>query len=190
MAIRRDKILVVDIEATCWEETPPPGQVSEIIEVGLCLYHVDKGCISGKRSILVEPITSEISPFCRALTALTPQRIAEAGVDFTGACRILVEEYDARQLLWASWGGFDQKIFRRQCQRLGVSYPFGKKHLNLRRAYADSKGGSRAGLARALDVEGIGSCGTPHRGSDDAWNCARLLRHLLKKDGLDCIKRY
>ncbi|MFE2626194.1 DNA polymerase III, partial [Streptomyces caelestis] len=26
---------VVDVEATCWEGQPPPGQVSEIIEIGL-----------------------------------------------------------------------------------------------------------------------------------------------------------
>ncbi|NEE10677.1 DNA polymerase III, partial [Streptomyces sp. SID7499] len=25
---------VVDVEATCWEGQPPPGQVSEIIEIG------------------------------------------------------------------------------------------------------------------------------------------------------------
>jgi inhibitor of KinA sporulation pathway (predicted exonuclease) len=53
-------ILVIDIEATCWEGKIPPGQQNEIIEIGICL--LDK--ISGERvmseSILVKPI-SEIS---------------------------------------------------------------------------------------------------------------------------------
>ncbi len=30
MARKLDQILVVDVEATCWEGQPPPGQESEI----------------------------------------------------------------------------------------------------------------------------------------------------------------
>jgi inhibitor of KinA sporulation pathway (predicted exonuclease) len=28
-----DKILVVDLESTCWEGEPPPGEVQEKVEV-------------------------------------------------------------------------------------------------------------------------------------------------------------
>jgi inhibitor of KinA sporulation pathway (predicted exonuclease) len=31
-----DVILVVDVESTCWEGSPPPDESSEIIEIGLC----------------------------------------------------------------------------------------------------------------------------------------------------------
>lgn len=34
MARKLDRILVVDVEATCWEGDPPPGQISAIIEKG------------------------------------------------------------------------------------------------------------------------------------------------------------
>ena len=72
MAIRRDKIIVVDIEATCWDVEPPPdGQLNEIMEVGLCIFDVEANQIEGKRSILVKPLASEISPFCTKLTSLT-----------------------------------------------------------------------------------------------------------------------
>ena len=37
MARKLDKIVVVDIEATCWEGKPPEKQESDIIEVGICL---------------------------------------------------------------------------------------------------------------------------------------------------------
>ena len=30
MARNLDRILVMDVEATCWEGDPPPGQISEI----------------------------------------------------------------------------------------------------------------------------------------------------------------
>ena len=31
MARKLDRILVVDVEATCWEGDPPPGQIREIL---------------------------------------------------------------------------------------------------------------------------------------------------------------
>ena len=31
MARKLDQILVVDVEATCWEGDPPPGHISEIL---------------------------------------------------------------------------------------------------------------------------------------------------------------
>ena len=40
MARKLDQILVIDVEATCWEGNPPPGQTSEIIEIGLCVLDV------------------------------------------------------------------------------------------------------------------------------------------------------
>ena len=184
MTIRRDKIIVVDIEATCWEQDPPPaGQVSEIIEVGLCLYDVAGDRLYGKRSILVKPCASEISPFCARLTSLTPQLVTQAGLDFASVCRILVEEYEARKHLWVSWGGFDERLFRRQCRRQRLSYPFGKRHLNLRTAFTEFNGGARVGLARALKLAGLNPEGLAHRGDDDAWNVARLLQRLVRERG-------
>jgi inhibitor of KinA sporulation pathway (predicted exonuclease) len=40
MSIRRNKVLVVDVESTCWQNGVPPGQVSEIIEIGICVFDV------------------------------------------------------------------------------------------------------------------------------------------------------
>ena len=191
MAIRRDKILVVDVEATCWDVKPPPnGQINEIIEIGLCFYDIENDNVEGKRSLLVKPVASVISPFCTRLTTLTPQLVDEQGLDFAAACRILVEEQQAREFLWASWGSYDQKIFRKQGRRLGVSYPFGKKHMNVRSVFSGYHGGHRCGMTRALELAGLGLQGTHHRGHDDAWNIARLLQYLVRRFGLDFIKRH
>lgn len=191
MAIRRDRILVVDVEATCWDVKPPSnGQINEIIEIGLCLYDIENDEVRGKRSMLVKPVASTISPFCTRLTTLTPILVSTQGLEFAAACRILVEEYSARNTLWASWGGYDQKIFRRQCRRLGVSYPFGKKHMNFRSVFADYSGGHRYGMARALEWAGLELQGTHHRGHDDAWNIARLLQYLVRRFGIEFIKRH
>ena len=42
MSIRKDKLLVVDLEATCWEGyNAPAGQKNEILEIGVCLLDLD-----------------------------------------------------------------------------------------------------------------------------------------------------
>ena len=71
-----DKILVIDLEATCWEGDPPPGQSSEIIEIGLCVLDVATGARSEPQAILVRPQRSALSDYCIQLTTLTPEMLA------------------------------------------------------------------------------------------------------------------
>ncbi len=41
-----ENILIIDLEATCWENRPPRGQESEIIEIGVCIMNAKTGKIS------------------------------------------------------------------------------------------------------------------------------------------------
>ena len=75
MARKLDVIIVVDLEATCWEGDPPPGQEKEIIEIGVCTLDIASGTRSDKQSILVRPETSWVSEFCTRLTTLTQEQI-------------------------------------------------------------------------------------------------------------------
>lgn len=190
MAQSSDKILVIDIEATCWDFTPPPaGQEKEIIEIGICAYDVVNDIVGDKQAILVRPTSSEISGFCTRLTSITAEQVADDGVAFASACSALVEEYGARDYLWASWGGFDRKLFRKQCRRLGVSYPFGKRRLNIMSAYAACFGRPGRRMRAAMREAGLEYPGRHHRGADDAWNTARLLQNLVQRWGTNCIAR-
>lgn len=189
MAIRSDRVLIVDIEATCWDVKPPPaGQQSEIIEIGLCLYDLSEDHVYGKRSILVKPVVSEISEFCTRLTSITSQQVEQDGIEFYDACAILFEEYLAHKTLWASWGSFDRKLFRKQCRRMGLSHPFGRKHMNLRKVFGQCNGHRPVGMIEALGIAGLEFRGRHHRGHDDAWNIALLLQHLARRHGLDLIR--
>lgn len=191
MAIQRDKIMVVDIEATCWDFSPPPdGQLNEIIEIGMCMYDVENDEISDKRSIFVKPTASVVSEFCTQLTTITQQQVDEQGIDFADACNILVTEYNARKILWTSWGGYDHKMFRKQCRRMGISYPFGDKHMNIKKKFGDYHKGNRMGMVRALKHAELEHVGIHHRGDDDAWNTARLIQYLIHTYDMDFIKRY
>lgn len=68
MARSLDEILVVDQDPTCREGPPPPGQTSEIIEIGLCPLDLKTLTRKEKRSFLVKPVQSVISEFCTELT--------------------------------------------------------------------------------------------------------------------------
>lgn len=175
-----DRVLVVDVEATCWQGAPPAGMSPEIIEVGLCELDVPTGERVSRRSVMVRPEHSAVSDFCTRLTTITPEQAA-AGVPFAEACGLLRREYGARQRVWASWGDYDRRQFERQCAAGGVSYPFGSRHVNAKTLYSLAHGlGRELGMAEALAHAGRELEGTHHRGVDDAWNIAGLLAEVLR----------
>ncbi|NNH75139.1 exonuclease domain-containing protein [Nocardia uniformis] len=173
---------VVDVEATCWEGPNPPGQPSEIIEIGLCVLDLRSLERVDKHNILVRPDRSTVSEFCTRLTTLTPEQVA-GGIGFAEACALLRERFHADARPWASWGDYDRKQFERQCAATAVRYPFGSRHTNAKRAFSAARGTQRRyGMAEALRLTGIPLVGTHHRGVDDAWNIAALIADMKKQD--------
>jgi inhibitor of KinA sporulation pathway (predicted exonuclease) len=179
MKRRLDKILVVDLEATCWEGEPPGGESSEIIEIGLCVLNVATGERTDTQGILVKPERSSMSDYCRKLTTITPEML-EGGISFAEACTLLVERFDSTRRTWASYGDFDRIKFRQQCEDWDVPYPFGRSHINVKNLFALQKGLSEeVGLQKATALLGMPFEGTIHRGVDDAWNIAAVLERVL-----------
>lgn len=176
-----DLLLVVDVEATCWEGETPTGQENEIIEIGICMLDVATGQRLEKRSLLVKPERSRVSPFCTQLTTLTQEQV-DQGISFAEACAILQSDYLSRERVWASFGDYDRAQFERQCRARQIEYPFGARHINIKTLFALCYGLSReVGMARALEIAGIPLEGTHHRGGDDAWNIAALMSRLMLK---------
>ena len=166
---------MVDVEATCWAGEPPAGQVSEIIEIGVCELDVESGERVGKHSVLVRPERSTVSEFCTSLTTLTAEQVA-GGVTYAEACRLLRKDFGSRDRVWASYGDYDRKQFERQ-----GSYPFGPRHVNVKTLFALSRRLPReVGLDAALRIAGLPLEGTHHRGDDDAWNIAALFGGILR----------
>jgi len=181
MSKKLDKILVVDIEATCWEGTPPPGQESEIIEIGLCLLEVGSGQRLDKQSILVRPERSQVSSFCTQLTTLTQEQV-DRGITFKAACLMLQQQYASKNRVWASYGDYDRRQFQKQCEAFNVNYPFGPTHINVKNLFAISHGlADEVGMAKALELMKYPLEGVHHRAGDDAWNIAGILANLLRQ---------
>lgn len=184
MAKKLDKVLVIDLEATCWEGAPPDGQTSEIIEIGLCVVDIATGDREEPRAILVKPQQSTLSDFCIQLTTLTPEMLAD-GMGLADACALLEEEYDSHRRTWASYGDYDRLQLLAQCQTWGVPYPFGRTHINVKNLMALKMGLKReVDLRRAMKLLDMPFEGSLHRGMDDAWNIAAVLDWVLgRRDG-------
>lgn len=175
-----DLLNVIDVEATCWEGAPPPGAVSEIIEIGLTVVDLGKRERLAKHRILVRPRRSTVSAFCTELTGLTQEEV-DTGVEFAEACRVLGDEHRADSRPWASWGDYDRNQFDRQCRATNTRYPFGKRHTNVKRVFTEARGlPRRPGMAEALVIAGFPLEGRHHSGADDAWNIAALVLDLAE----------
>jgi inhibitor of KinA sporulation pathway (predicted exonuclease) len=181
MARRLDRILVIDLESTCWEGPPPRGQISEIIEIGLCVVDTERLDRLEKRAIMVRPQASEVSEFCTRLTTITPE-MAAGGITLAESLDLLRDEYRSEDRLFASWGDYDRNQFHRNCDHFRLKYPFGPTHLNVKSLFAVAHALPReTGIDAACMLMGRSLEGTHHRGVDDAWNIAAILCDLLGK---------
>ncbi len=180
MSKKLDRILVVDVESTCWERPSPEGQENEIIEIGICLLDPANGERSGQESILVRPERSTVSAYCTQLTTLTQEQVAR-GTLFAEACETLQSKFLSKNRVWASYGDYDRRQFERQCASRKVPYPFGSSHINVKSLFALASGLSReVGLSEAMAKLGLPFEGTHHRGADDAWNVAAILWRIIQ----------
>jgi len=180
MAYKLDQIIIIDVESTCWERgKEPPDEKNEIIEIGICVLDTKAWERVEKRSIIVKPEYSKVSEFCEDLTTLTQEEV-DKGISFKEACEILRKEYKIHHRTWASWGDYDRIQFHRDSKRKKVDMPFGRTHINIKNLYAVKNQLNREiALKYALEKESIQFEGTPHRGTDDAWNMALILARLL-----------
>lgn len=173
----RDIALVIDFEATCWNHKTPDGMHNEIIEIGISgVDYVTKEVVL-RDTIIVKPDFSEVSSFCTELTTITQEFLDENGVSFAEACEILETKYKSRDRIWMSWGEYDKNIIEANCELKGIRNPFGRTHINMKPLFSFAFGiKTDLGVAQALDQLGMEFEGTAHRGGDDAYNIAKILK--------------
>ncbi|WP_298416776.1 3'-5' exonuclease [uncultured Kordia sp.] len=174
-------IIIVDLEATCWNGKIPDGQVNEIIEIGICVLNTETGNITQNEGILIKPERSEVSEFCTELTTITQELLDTEGISFAEALTKLRVEYDPKQYTWASYGQYDLNMLKRQCKLRNMEYPMGANHINVKTTFTEVKGlRKKVGMNGALQILNIPLEGTHHRGIDDAKNIGKILDWCLK----------
>jgi len=180
--IHFDSIVVVDIEATCWEKgKQPKDERSEIIEIGLCSLNIKTLESSEKTQLFIKPIQSNVSEFCTDLTGLTQAKLDKEGIAFVEACKIMQEKFNTKKRVWASYGDYDKTMFQNQCKDFGVDYPFNRRHINVKTYLPIVFGLTKElGMDKGLNVVGLPLIGVHHCGADDAWNISRILSELIR----------
>ena len=178
-----DKIIIIDLEATCWQGPVPKGQENEIIEIGLAVLDVTTGTITKNQGFLIQPQRSNVSPFCTELTTITQELLDKNGIAFEAAIAKLVADYQPDLYTWASYGQYDLNMLKKQCKTFGIPYPMGVEHINVKILFAEVFGLQKpTGMNGALHLLDIPLEGTHHRGVDDAKNIAKILHWCLQKE--------
>jgi inhibitor of KinA sporulation pathway (predicted exonuclease) len=171
--------LVVDLEATCWDR--PEDRQSEIIEIGAVAVDA-LGYPMDEFQSFVRPILHpQLSEFCTQLTGIRQVDVDRARL-FPEVLADLERWFEALgPLVFCSWGNYDRRQLRQDCELNGVPYPFSDEHINLKIACSRILSRRRGmGMAKALRVLGIELEGQHHRAIDDARNIARILQRMLQ----------
>lgn len=180
-------LLVVDLEATCWENRQTPGGEPqsithmEIIEFG-CALATRRGELLDSRSFLVQPTSSpQLSQFCMELTSISQSMVDDAPgfTEVVGQLDNWLGEL-TDSFIWCSWGNYDRIHVLADAEKHGRGPDFvARPHINLKRLWRRTTGQRRKnGLAHALAYHQLSFLGHHHRGVDDARNMVRLLPYM------------
>lgn len=172
--------IIYDLEATCWEHTPP-GYVQETIEIGA--FRVNHfGEVRGKFNRFIKPVVHPVlSPFCRQLTTIEQQDINRADTfpaviqEFMDWAYVEEQEYTL-----CSWGNFDRRQLMQDCRLHRLDPDWVSHHVNLKEQYRLIKQMRKGmGLRKAVEKEGILFTGQHHRGISDAENLTKVFLKYL-----------
>lgn len=183
---------VVDIEATCWDTKEEQGsKPNEVIEIGVAVLEYATGKVIDRASLVIRPRFTQVTPFCTELTGWTQEAIMEQGKDIAKQLKAFKETFKPTpDHIWYSCGQYDKHMLSSKTQK-GVGSLYGiqadvnpfdiMQHVNIKTEFAEMyKYKKEKGMAGMLDAIGEKIEGRHHNGSDDAFNIAKIVVHVLK----------
>ncbi len=171
--------VIVDLDATCWDDSRSRDQM-ETIEIGAVRLDGDLAVLDEFASFVRPVVEPALSEFCKELTAISQHDVDGADTFPAVFARFRSWIGDGTYRL-CSWGFYDAKQFRQDCDRHGVEFPnaFQDDHVNIKKEYSAWKGVRPCAMAKALRQLDLPLEGTHHRGIDDARNIARIAQLAL-----------
>lgn len=174
------KIIVVDLELTCWSDKPVGfDRLSEIIEIGAVRLDLSTGQILDSWQSLVRPVQHpNLSDYCQELTGITQAdlkgkpRFREAYAHFVNFC-------GGKHLsILAGWGT-DNMSLEHACHSTQTNLRHPVAYWNVSHMYSARHNAHSTSLTKALKHMNLPFEGQPHRALPDAMNTARLLARLF-----------
>jgi inhibitor of KinA sporulation pathway (predicted exonuclease) len=166
--VRLDRTLAIDFELTCWDGPPPPGQASEIIQIGIS--EIDNESLSRIRSEswYIRNTLSEVSAECTRITGITPDILRKRGLPLAEAGRIIAKKYGTRNKSWMAWGS-DKEAIERDYAAKNVTPFLSNAFFNVGLLYSMVLNDGRSiGLSEAAERFDITFEGRPHDAGADA----------------------
>jgi inhibitor of KinA sporulation pathway (predicted exonuclease) len=172
------RIVVVDVEATCWKKGVF-SRKKETIEIGAVLLPLDRAQSKWPEfQTFVRPLRlPRLSSFCRELTGITQQNVDAAPI-FPEALRLFLEWSEPlERVVLATWSHYDLWQLDLDLEAHGLpklAFPF----LDVKKLAARTVGNkSLEETARALAPDSVAM--PRHRAIADARRTARILYGLL-----------
>jgi len=169
------KLLVVDLEATCWARGEHVQEHMETIEIGALLVDPTGEAPRREFQCFVRPSRfPTLSEFCTQLTSMQQSDVDHAPTFAPAFEAFLGWLGEPREVRFASWGDYDRRQLVRDCQLAGITYPFCDDTINLKHVCCPKLGMKPGGMAQALARAGLPLDGAHHRALDDARNILRI----------------
>ena len=172
-----DKLIVVDLEATCSQDHTVSRSDMEIIEIGAAIVGLNNFEILDRFQLYIRPVvTPRLTDFCTELTGISQATVDEAHI-FGTAIHDYINWLKSHKniVAWSSWGNYDKGQFELDYKRHGISDVHeGLPHFNLKTLFAKATEKRRMGLGRAIKSVDAEFQGRAHSGLDDAVNMSRL----------------
>ena len=188
MSNKLKEILVVDIESSENPYTYNPRGLSyipniSISEVGIVRYIPSSGkiIVDETEDLFLYDIYGNVPKDFWGITDYSNKHL----YTFQEVSKILQEKYSSKKYTWVSWGDYDKNKFLEESTYFvnpSINYyPFSNSHINIKLLFALQQGLNRqVGMEYALKRINIPLEGTHHRGKDDAYNIAKILRYIMR----------
>ena len=182
--------LIIDFEATCWQQKPGPP--SEIIEFPAVLLNGETGDVVKTFHHYVQPTEEpQLSEFCRDLTGITQDQVEKAAPigpvlmlfnNFLKSLDVKFNESSLKNCAVVTWTDWDMKVcLEHECKRKKLIYPPCLKYwIDLKLIYKKFYNRKPQGLNGALKEMGMAFEGREHSGLDDAKNTAKLVYKMIQ----------
>jgi len=177
-------LIVTDLEATCWEDSPHDNDM-EIIQIASIPLVVGRGRFVDEQPTTsfneyVHPqVTSKLSDFCIELTGITQATVNKA--------RYFPDVYDQwndwltqfPNPVFCSWGWYDYGQFWKDTNRFpGLAGSFNWPHINLKEYVYSKIGGRHMGTYSVLRRLGLPVIGRQHDAYSDVSNIVQIIKHV------------
>lgn len=171
------ELVCLDIETTGTE-----FDVSSVIQISAVLVNKQFNIID-EFNEFIKPLDSYRNTKAMEVNKISEETIAD-GMSLNNALE-LFENFCGKNKLIGSWpSGFDWPFLRKQYEKIGRTYPFGRKVVCLKSIaiWEMSKRNMevRGGIKKVIELLNKEFIGTPHNAIDDIKNSIYILQEFIK----------